>query len=140
MAQVYDYLNTQLIHNQSFAFRLPPTLIEQARGFANYKENAVFSDKDIGGIGNSESLAVSQAVGTYVMRASVAGRAILDPIIKSLERIAFEDDPLRILLIETSYQAFISLFSMLSAKDDNGKLSGIRAYTRTLSSFLCSLM
>lgn len=140
MAQVYDYLNTQLIHNQSFAFRLPPTLIEQARGFANYKENAVFSDKDIGGIGNSESLAVSQAIGTHVMRASVAGRAILDPIIKSLERIAFEDDPLRILLIETSYQAFISLFSMLSVKDDNGKLSGIRAYTCTLSSFLCSLM
>lgn len=59
MAQVYDYLNTQLIHNQSFAFRLPPTLIEQARGLVNYKENAVFSDKDLGGIGNSESLAHS---------------------------------------------------------------------------------
>lgn len=49
-------MNTELIHNQTFAFRLPPTLIEQARGYANYHENAVFSDKDVGGIGNSASL------------------------------------------------------------------------------------
>ncbi|KAF8554871.1 phosphoglycerate mutase-like protein [Imleria badia] len=115
MWNVYDYLNTQLIHNQSFAFRLPPTLIEQARGFADYKENAVFSDEDIAGIGN------------------IAGRAILSPIIKSLERIAFEDDPLRILLIETSYQPFISLFSMLNAKGDNGQLTGIPNYASALA-------
>ncbi|KAF8435329.1 histidine phosphatase superfamily [Boletus edulis BED1] len=112
---VYDYLNTQLIHNQSFAFRLPPTLIEQARGLAAYKESAAFSDKDLGGIGN------------------IAGRAILSPITKALERIAFDDDPLRLLLIETSYQPFISLFSMLSAKGPNGQLSGIPNYASALS-------
>ncbi|KAH0835528.1 histidine phosphatase superfamily [Lanmaoa asiatica] len=92
---VYDYLNTQLIHNQTFAFRLPPTLIEQARGLVNYKEDAVFSDKDLGGIGNN--------------------------------------DPLRILLIETSYQPFISLFHMLNAQGDNGQLSGIPNYASALS-------
>lgn len=64
MAQVYDYLNTQLIHNQSFAFRLPPTLIEQARGFVDLKEDAVFSDKDVGGIGNSTSFALLHGQGT----------------------------------------------------------------------------
>ncbi|KAN0073627.1 Histidine phosphatase superfamily [Tylopilus felleus] len=115
MWNVYDYLNTQLIHNQSFAFRLPPTLIEQARGWVNYKENAVFSDKDIGGIGN------------------LAGRAILAPVIKSLQRIVFDDDPLRLLLIETSYQPFISLFSMLSPKDQSEPLFGIPNFASALS-------
>ncbi|KAG8220362.1 histidine phosphatase superfamily [Butyriboletus roseoflavus] len=113
--RVYDYLNTQLIHNQTFAFRLPPTLIEQARGWVNYKETAVFSDKDLGGIGN------------------LAGRAILSPITKSLERIAFDDDPLRVLLIETSYQPFISLFSMLNAHGDNGQLFGLPNYASALA-------
>ncbi|KAF9222137.1 phosphoglycerate mutase-like protein [Gyrodon lividus] len=112
---VFDYLNTQLTYNQTFAFRLPPTLIEQARGFANYKEDAVFSDKDLGGIGN------------------LAGRTILSPIIKSLERIAFEDDPLRVLLIESSYQPFISLFHMLNMMSDNRELSGIPNYASALS-------
>ncbi|KAH7886477.1 histidine phosphatase superfamily [Phlebopus sp. FC_14] len=112
---IYDYLNTQLVHNQTFAFRLPPTLIEQAQGLANYHENAIFSDKDIGGIGN------------------IAGRTILSPIIKSLERIAFDDDPLRILLIETSYQPFISLFHMMDALSAKPELAGIPNYASALS-------
>ncbi|KAF8422290.1 P-loop containing nucleoside triphosphate hydrolase protein [Boletus edulis BED1] len=66
-------------------------------------------------------------------RLSVAGRAILSPITKALERIAFDDDPLRFLLIETSYQPFISLFSMLSAKGPDGQLSGIPNYASALS-------
>jgi len=65
-----------------------------------------------------------------VARLSVAGRAILSPIVRALERIAFDDDPLRVLLIETGYQPFIFLFSMLSAKGPNGQLTGIRAYAR----------
>ncbi|KIJ57751.1 hypothetical protein HYDPIDRAFT_120380, partial [Hydnomerulius pinastri MD-312] len=112
---VYDYLNTQLVHNQTFAFRLPPTMLEQARGFANYKENAVFSDKDVGGIGN------------------IAGRTILSHIIKSLERIAFDDDPLRVLLMETSYQPFISLFHMLDVVSANPAFAGIPNYASALS-------
>ena len=35
MAQVYGY----------FAFRLPPTMIEQARALASDKENTVFSER-----------------------------------------------------------------------------------------------
>ncbi|KAF9236147.1 histidine phosphatase superfamily [Melanogaster broomeanus] len=112
---VFDYMNTQLIYNQTFAFRLPPTLIEQARGFANYKENAVFSAKDLGSIGN------------------LAGRTILSPIIKSLERIAFDDDPLRVLLMETSYQPFVSLFHMLDMVSGKSELSGIPNYASALS-------
>lgn len=115
MWNVYDYLNTELVHNQTFAFRLPPTLIEQARGWVDYHEDAVFSDRETGGIGN------------------VAGRTILHPILTSLERIAFEDDPLRIMLIETSYQPFISLFHMLDVLNERPDLAGIPDYASALS-------
>jgi len=53
-------MNTELSHNKTYAHRLPPTLIEQARGFANYHENALFSSKEIGGIGNRESISTSR--------------------------------------------------------------------------------
>lgn len=46
-------MNSELVHNITYAHRLPPTFIEQARGWANMRENAVFSDEQMGGIGNS---------------------------------------------------------------------------------------
>ena len=55
--QIYDYVNSELTHNKTYAYRLPPTFIEQARHWANYHENGVFSDDDINGIGNSKSMA-----------------------------------------------------------------------------------
>ena len=47
-------MSTELIHNKTYAYRLPPTLIEQARHWANYHEAGVFSDEDINGVGNSK--------------------------------------------------------------------------------------
>lgn len=52
--QVWDKVQSELIHNKTYAHRLPPTFIEQARGFADFRENAIFSDSAMGGIGNSE--------------------------------------------------------------------------------------
>jgi lysosomal acid phosphatase len=52
--QVHDFVDTQLTHNRSYAFRLPPTFIEQSRDLVNFHEYKVFSDKNIGGIGNSQ--------------------------------------------------------------------------------------
>lgn len=46
-------MNAELVHNITYAHRLPPTFIEQARGLANFRENAIFSDEHMGGIGNS---------------------------------------------------------------------------------------
>ena len=48
-------MNTELVHNKTYAHRLPPTLIDQARGLADFHENGVFSDKAINGIGNGKS-------------------------------------------------------------------------------------
>ncbi|KAH7929552.1 phosphoglycerate mutase-like protein [Leucogyrophana mollusca] len=112
---VYDYVNTELLHNKTYAHRLPPTLIEQARGFADFHENAIFSDKEIGGIGN------------------LAGRTILHSILSSLQRIAFNGDPLQFLLIETSYQPFISLFHMLEIAKENPELAAIPNYASALA-------
>ncbi|KAG9312255.1 histidine phosphatase superfamily [Chiua virens] len=112
---IFDYINTQLTHNQSYAHRLPPTLVEQARGLANFHENAIFSSKDVGGIGN------------------LAGRTILHSIIKSLERLAFNGDPLQFHMIETSYHPFISLFHMLELAKHNPELAAIPNYASALA-------
>lgn len=49
-------MSSELVHNKTFAHRLPPTFIEQARGWADFRENAVFHDDAMGGIGNSACL------------------------------------------------------------------------------------
>lgn len=50
---IYDYVNTQLTHNKTYAYRLPPTYINQVRDLVNWHEDKVFSDSDMSGIGNS---------------------------------------------------------------------------------------
>ncbi|TFK80470.1 phosphoglycerate mutase-like protein [Polyporus arcularius HHB13444] len=92
MYNIYDFVSSQLIHNKTYAHRLPPTFIEQARGFADFRENAIYSDTSMGGIGN------------------IASRTALSSILKALQRIAFNGDPLQLMVIETTYQPFISFF------------------------------
>ncbi|KAG2362444.1 histidine phosphatase superfamily [Suillus spraguei] len=112
---IFDYVSTELSHNKTYAHRLPPTLVEQARGFADFHENAIFSDKDVGGIGN------------------LAGRTILHTVLSSLQRIAFNGDPLQFLLVETSYQPFISLFHMLEMTKENPELAAFPNYASALA-------
>ncbi|KAJ3823681.1 histidine phosphatase superfamily [Lentinula raphanica] len=104
---LYDFMNSQLIHNKTYAYRLPPTLLETARGLADFHENGVFSDKQSGGIGN------------------IAGRTMLHTVLRALERVAFNDDPLQFMLIETGYQPFISLFHELEIVKENPELQAI---------------
>ncbi|RDB20580.1 Testicular acid phosphatase [Hypsizygus marmoreus] len=111
---LYDYINTELIHNKTYAHRLPPTLIEQARAFADFHEDGVFSDKQIAGVGN------------------IAGRTLMHTILTSLERIAFNGDPLQFLLIQTTYQPFISLFHQTGVIDDHPELKGIPEYSSAI--------
>ncbi|KAG6898716.1 hypothetical protein C0993_004892 [Termitomyces sp. T159_Od127] len=111
---LYDFMNTQLVHNKTYAHRLPPTLIEQARSFANFHEDGVFSDKHITGIGN------------------IAGRTLLHTIITSLERIAFNGDPLQFLLVQTTYQPFISFFHQTGITDEHPEYKGIPNYSSAI--------
>lgn len=112
---LYDYMNHELIHNKTYAHRLPPTFIEQARHWANFHENGAFSDGDIGGIGN------------------IAGRTILASIKDSLQRITYDGDPLQFLVETTTYQPFISLFHQIELIKDDPSLQGIPNYASALA-------
>ncbi|KAH9175025.1 phosphoglycerate mutase-like protein [Lactarius sanguifluus] len=112
---IYDFMNHQLTHNKSYAHRLPPTLIEQARHWANFHEEGVFSDPSINGIGN------------------IAGRTLLQSVISSLERITFDGDPLQFLIESTTYQPFISLFSQTEMTNSDPTLKGIPNFASALA-------
>jgi lysosomal acid phosphatase len=112
---IYDYINSELTHNRTYAYRLPPTYLEQARHWANYHENGIFSSSDINGIGN------------------IAGRTILHTILESLERIAFNGDPLQFMLVETTYQAFISFFHQTGIITERPELAGIPNYASAIA-------
>ncbi|OCH91071.1 phosphoglycerate mutase-like protein [Obba rivulosa] len=107
---IWDYVNSELVHNRTFAHRLPPTFIEQARGLANFHENLVFSDKEMAGIGN------------------IASRTALSSVLGALQRIAFNGDPLQFMLIETTYQPFISLFHQTEIVKQHPELQAIPDY------------
>ncbi|TFK50783.1 phosphoglycerate mutase-like protein [Heliocybe sulcata] len=112
---VYDYIGTELTYNQSYAYRLPPTYIEQAQHWANIHENGVFSSKDINGIGN------------------IAGRTILSTILDALERVVFDDDPLQLMVQQISYQPIISLFHMTGIAEKYPELQGLPNFASALS-------
>ncbi|KAL6304956.1 phosphoglycerate mutase-like protein [Sparassis latifolia] len=112
---VWDYMNTELVHNRTYAHRLLPTFIEHARGLANFRENAIFSDPSMGGIGN------------------IASRTALSSIIESLQRIAYNGDPLQFMLIETTYQPFISLFHQTEIVKSHPELAAIPDYGSALA-------
>ncbi|KAL0572459.1 hypothetical protein V5O48_009499 [Marasmius crinis-equi] len=104
---IFDYMNTELTYNKTYAHRLLPRLIEQARVFADFKENGVFSDNETSGIGN------------------IAGRTMLHTILSSLERISFNADPLKFTLVETSYPPFISFFHEVEVIKEHPELKAI---------------
>ncbi|KAI0090566.1 phosphoglycerate mutase-like protein [Irpex rosettiformis] len=104
---LWDYMSAELVHNITYAHRLPPTFIEQARGWADFRENAIFSDENANGIGN------------------VASRTALSSIIGALQRIAFNGDPLQFMLIQSTYQPFISLFHQTEVVKQHPELAAI---------------
>ncbi|KAJ7192197.1 histidine phosphatase superfamily [Mycena pura] len=112
---IYDFMNNQLTYNQTYAFRLPPTLIEQARGLADFHEDGVFSDKEANGVGN------------------IAGRTLMHTILNSLERVAFNGDPLQMMVIQTSYQPFISIFHQTDMVKQNPALKAIPNFGAALA-------
>ncbi|EPS94942.1 hypothetical protein FOMPIDRAFT_1133438 [Fomitopsis schrenkii] len=112
---MWDYISTELVHNRTYAHRLPPTYIEQARALADYRENMVFSDNDMAGIGN------------------IAGRTALSSAVDALQRIAFNGDPLQFMLIQTTYQPFISIFHMTDIVQSHPELAAIPDFASALA-------
>ncbi|KAH8088959.1 phosphoglycerate mutase-like protein [Cristinia sonorae] len=115
MYNLHDYVSTQLIHNKTYAHRLPPTYIEQARGFADWRESAIFGDSQMNGIGN------------------IASRTALSSVLRALQRIAFNDDPLQFMLIETTYHPFISFFHQTQMVKNHPELKAIPDFGSALA-------
>lgn len=112
---IHDYMNDQLTHNRTYAHRLPPTFIEQARHWANYHESAVFGDSQMGGIGN------------------IASRTLMRSIISTLQRITLDGDPLQFLVEATTYQPFISFFHQIDAVEKDPSLQAIPDYASAIA-------
>ncbi|KAI0343444.1 phosphoglycerate mutase-like protein [Trametopsis cervina] len=115
MYNLWDYMSSELVHNVTYAHRLPPTFIEQARGWADMRESAIFSDENMNGVGN------------------IASRTALSSVISALQRVAFNGDPLQFMLIESTYQPFISLFHQTEAVKRYPELAAIPDYGSALA-------
>ena len=53
----------------------------------------------------------------------------MSSIISALQRIAFNGDPLQLMLIETTYQPFISFFHQTEIVKQHPELQAIRTFT-----------
>lgn len=60
------------------------------------------------------------------MHDEVASRTALSSILKALQRIAFNGDPLQLMVIETTYQPFISFFHQTDVIKLHPELQAIR--------------
>ncbi|KAJ7614918.1 histidine phosphatase superfamily [Roridomyces roridus] len=107
MWNVYDFMAVNGVHNASFAERLPPTFLEQARDLANFHQRGVFTSPQLDGIGN------------------ITGRTILPGILQDLQAIADPKNPLKIAYQSISYKPFLSIFNMTGAAEQNPGLSNI---------------
>ena len=59
MTQIFDFVNVNYVHNETFAYRLPPSYLEQAQALADFHEHGVFTDQQPNGIGNGVFFACS---------------------------------------------------------------------------------
>ncbi|KAL5483061.1 hypothetical protein ACEPAI_8290 [Sanghuangporus weigelae] len=112
---IYDYVYTQYIHNETYAFRLPPTFLQQAQYWIDYHEHGIFTDRDPRGIGN------------------IAGRTILPSIISGLQRIDNPNDPLSLVIEEVSYKPFMSLFNITEVTSRYPHLDGLPTFASALA-------
>ncbi|KLO05435.1 phosphoglycerate mutase-like protein [Schizopora paradoxa] len=112
---IYDYMKVNYIHNETYAYRLPPSYLAQAQALVDFHEHGVFTDVSSEGIGN------------------VAGRAALPSIIKSLERLSVPTDPLALVVQEISYKPYISLFNITGLDATYPELHGLPNYGSALA-------
>jgi len=124
------------IHNETYAYRLPPTFLEQTHALVDFHERGLFTDDAADGIGNSTSLYEQRKYYYHVFNwffYLVAGRSVLPSIIKALERISVAKDPLSLFVQEMSYKPFISLFNITGLDERYPEISGLRKFVWAVS-------
>lgn len=109
--QVYDFVNVESIHNESFYDTFPETLLLQARDLANFHEWILYTDPVRGGIGNSTFLPFSII---HSKQDTVDGYTILPSLLNALTQISSSSE-LKLHYSAISYKPFISLFNLTAA-------------------------
>ncbi|KIJ16393.1 hypothetical protein PAXINDRAFT_168524 [Paxillus involutus ATCC 200175] len=115
MWNIYDYLNVQYTHNETFYKSFPETLLQQARHFANIHERNVFTDS------------VQNAVG------QIAIRTLWPEIFWSLGNMTLPNNKVKLAVQEVDYKPFISLFNVTNATVTNPEISGIADYASAVA-------
>ncbi|KAH8110498.1 phosphoglycerate mutase-like protein [Phellopilus nigrolimitatus] len=110
MFNIFDFMNVQSIHNETFANSLPTGYLAQARTLASFHEYGVFTSPQVDGIGN------------------IAGRAMLPSIINGMDRIVNASDPLTFVFEAISYKPFLSLFNMTGVAETYPQLANLVDY------------
>ncbi|KAG0150169.1 hypothetical protein CROQUDRAFT_652577 [Cronartium quercuum f. sp. fusiforme G11] len=94
MYNIFDYVNVQSIHNSTFLSQVSNTTLAQVRHLANVHEQGVFTDRELGGIGN------------------LAGRTVLALIFEALNSMTSQSVKKKMTFIGLAYKPFLSIMNM----------------------------
>ncbi|KAF7799399.1 hypothetical protein EIP86_010632 [Pleurotus ostreatoroseus] len=94
LGEVYDYMNTQSIHNTTFLASLPNGLFDQVQDWNNQLANLIFTDPSPTGIGN------------------IAGRSVLTDVNSGLSTIAVNVTGVRMYIDVIDWQPFLGLMNV----------------------------
>ncbi|KAG1745324.1 phosphoglycerate mutase-like protein [Suillus lakei] len=112
---IYDHVNVQYAHNKTYYETLPATFLEQARYYANWVQNNVFTDSVHNGVGQ------------------IAIRTLFPEIFWALGNMTQPSNKVKISIQEVDYKPFISLFNVTSATVADPDIAGIVDYASVVA-------
>ncbi|KIJ08400.1 hypothetical protein PAXINDRAFT_18466 [Paxillus involutus ATCC 200175] len=110
---IYDYLNVQYTHNETFYKSFPESLLEQAHHFANIHEQNVFTNSVQNGV--------------------IAIRTLWPEIFWSLGNMTLPNNKVKLVVQEVDYKPFISLFNVMNATVTNPEISRSADYASAVA-------
>ncbi|KIJ09353.1 hypothetical protein PAXINDRAFT_17548 [Paxillus involutus ATCC 200175] len=113
MWNIYDYLNVQYTHNETFYKSFLESLLEQARHFANIHEQNVFTNSVQNGV--------------------VTIQTLWPEIFWSLGNMTLPNNKVKLVVQEVDYKPFISLFNVMNATVTNPEISGSADYASAVA-------
>ncbi|KAJ8593684.1 phosphoglycerate mutase-like protein [Rhizopogon salebrosus TDB-379] len=118
MWNIYDRVNVQYTHNKTVYETLPATYLAQARYYANWLQQQVFTDFNV----------AQNGVGF------IAIRTLLPEVMWSLGNMTLPSNQVKIAIQEIDYKPFISLFNVTNATlHDSDDISGIANYASVVA-------
>ncbi|KAG1753616.1 histidine phosphatase superfamily [Suillus paluster] len=110
---IYDHVNVQYTHNKTYYETLPATFLQQARHYANWVQNNVFTD--------------SVGIGL------IGIRTIFPDIIWALGNMTQPSNTVKMSIQEVDYKPFMGLFNMTNATLTDPDIAGIVDYASVVA-------